>query len=97
MHRFNYEYTDTFAGDANYCRVKSGAVTVPELTHYGYDGALGYTKADKAQHRALVTLVKAELGLTGVRCDTHNHGDMTEIRPRGLATICFITFDDSDI
>ena len=60
MH-FSYEYTDTFGGEANYCWVKRGTVSVPELTHYGYDGSRGYTRADKAQSRQVVRLVKAAL------------------------------------
>ena len=40
--QFSYEYTDTFSGEANYSWVKRGTVSVPELTHYGYDGSRGY-------------------------------------------------------
>ena len=35
---FKFEYTDTFGGDANYCWIKRGTISVPELTYYGYDG-----------------------------------------------------------
>ena len=59
--QFSYEYTDTFSGEANYLWVKRGTVSVPELTHYGYDGSRGYTRADKAQSRQVVRLVKAAL------------------------------------
>lgn len=68
-HIYKYEYADTFVGEANYSRVKRGKVTVPELTHYGYDGGTNYLKANKVMEREFVKRVMAELGLTGVRCD----------------------------
>ena len=97
MLTYEYEYTDTFAGEANYCWVKRGKVTMPELTHYGYDGSQGYSRADKIASRELVKAVKAELGLTGVPCARHNFGDMLELRPRGMATVLFITFCEESI
>ena len=93
---YEYEYTDTFGGDANYCWVKRGKVHVPELTHYGYDGLYGYTKANKAQRVQIMRKVKAELGITGVRGVTHEHGDMIEFRPYGMATVLFITYCECD-
>ena len=96
MQTYEYEYTDTFAGDANYCWVKRGKVHVPDLVHYGYTGSTDgtYSKADKAQHRQLMTLVKRELGLTGVRGTVENWGDCIAFRPYGMATVLFITFSD---
>jgi hypothetical protein len=76
---YEYEYTDTFAGEAM------------DLTHYGYDGAQGYAKANAAQRRAIVRRVKASLGLTGHRAEVSDFGDALEIRPRGMATVCFVT------
>ena len=96
MLTYNYEYTDTFSGESNYSWVKRGKVSVPELTHYGYDGSNGYSKANKLAMRELVRKVKAELGLTGVPCVRHDFGDMLELRPRGMATVLFITFSDED-
>ena len=96
MLTYNYEYTDTFAGAANYCWVKRGKVSIPELTHYGYDGSKGYSKANKTAMRELVKKVKAELGLTGVPCARYDCGDMLELRPRGMATVLFIMFCDED-
>lgn len=87
---FEYEYTDTFGGEANYSWVKRGSVTMPELTHYGYDGQSGYAKANKVMERELVKKVKAELGLTGVRCQRSSVGDSIELRPVGSNTIIFI-------
>lgn len=89
---YEYEYTDTFAGEANYCWVKRGKVTVPELTHYGYDGSHGYTKANKAQRAQIMRKVKAELGLIGVRGVTSEYGDMIEFRPYRSATVLFVTY-----
>lgn len=92
--KFNYEHTDTFGGDANYCWVNRGSVHVPELTHYGYDGSSGYDRADKAQSREIVRKVKAKLGLTGVRCDREEWGETIVLRPRGLCQIIFIDYAD---
>ena len=44
--RHSVEYTDTFAGEANYSWVRRAVVEMPELTHYGYDGSSGYAKAN---------------------------------------------------
>lgn len=92
MHTFEFEYTDTFAGEANYCWVKRGKVHAPELTHYGYDGTHGYAKAHKAQSVHVVRMVKAELGLTGHPCKREEWGDTIVLSPRGMATVCFIKF-----
>lgn len=89
---YEYEYTDTFAGEANYCWVRRGKVTMPELTHYGYDGSTNYSRANRIESRELMRRVKAELGLSGVRGKTYHHGDTIEFRPYGLATVLFITY-----
>ena len=89
---YEYEYTDTFAGEANYCWVRRGKVTMPELTHYGYDGSTNYSRANRIESRELMRRVKAELGLSGVRGKTYHHGDMIEFRPYGRATVLFITW-----
>jgi len=96
MHTYEYEYTDTFSGEANYCWVKRGKVHVPDLLHYGYTGSTDgtYSKADKAQRRQLMTLVKREIGLTGVRGTVEGWGDTITFRPYGMATILFITFSE---
>lgn len=95
MLTYEYEYTDTFAGDANYCWVKRGNVTMPELTHYGYDGSHGYSRANKIAMRELMKRVKAELGLTGIRGRVEYHGDMIEFRPYGMATVLFVQWVES--
>lgn len=84
------EYTDTFGGEANYAWVKRATVTMPEITHYGYDGSNGYIKADKAYRRELMRRAKAAVGLTGVRGVTHSYGDVIEFRPYGSCTVLFI-------
>lgn len=94
MNTYEYEYTDTFAGEANYCWVKRGKVTMPCLTHYGYDGSSNYSKANKTAMRELMKAVKAELGLTGIRGRTYHHGDMSEFRPYGMSTVLFINWSE---
>ena len=92
--QFSYEYTDTFGGEANYCWVKRGTVSVPELTHYGYDGSRGYTRADKAQSREVVRLVKAALGLTGVKCRREEWSDTIALYPYGTNCVVFINYEE---
>ena len=94
MHTYEYEYTDTFAGEANYCWVKRGRIDMPELTHYGYDGGKGYAKANKIANRELMKKAKAAVGLTGVRGRTYHHGDMSEFRPYRACAVLFVTFVD---
>ena len=96
MLTYEYEYTDTFAGEANYCWAKRGKVTMPQLTHYGYDGLNGYSRANRIAIRELMKRVKRELGLTGIRGVSHNYGDIIEFRPYGMATILFITFCEDE-
>ena len=96
MLTYEYEYTDTFAGEANYCWVKRGKVTMPELTHYCYDGLNGYSHANRVASRELMKHVKRQLGLTGVRGRVSHHGDMTEFKPYGMSTVLFITFCEDE-
>lgn len=94
---YEYEYTDTFAGEANYSWVKRGNMTMPELTHYGYTGSAdsSYSRANKIANRELVKQVKRELGLTGVKGRAYWHGDPYEFRPYRMATVLFINFVES--
>lgn len=89
---YEYEYTDTFSGEANYSWVKRGKVTMPELTHYGYDGSNNFSKANKIEKRELMKAIKKEIGLTGIRGVTHDYGDMIEFRPYRMNTVLFITY-----
>ena len=65
------------AGEANYSWVQRGTTLVP----------------DSASRRTIVRRVKAELGLTGTRCHTIDHGDMIELRPAGSCTVAFATIE----
>lgn len=94
MHTYDIELTDTFCGEANYSWVSRASVTMPELTHYGYDGGSNYSKANKVYQRELVKRAKAAMGLTGVRGKTHSYGDMIEFRPYGLLQVMFINWRD---
>lgn len=91
---YNVELTDTFGGEANYSWVKRETVTMPELTHYGYDGGTNYAKANKVFQRELMKRAKAAMGLTGVRGVTQNYGDSAEFRPYGLLQVMFISWAD---
>lgn len=93
---YNVEYTDTFAGEANYSWARCDTITMPELTHYGYDGGTGYGPANKVFLRELMKRAKARMGLTGVRGVTRHYGDVTEFRPYGMNTILFITYKEGE-
>lgn len=88
---YDVEYTDTFAGEANYSWVRRANVTMPELTHYGYDGGTNYARANKVYRRELLKRAKAETGLTGVRGRTFDHGDTIEFRPYRHCTVLFVS------
>lgn len=89
--KYQVEYTDTFGGEANYSWARRATVTMPELTHYGYDGGTNYSRANKVYRRELVKRAKAEMSLSGVRGRTFDHGDMIEFRPYRSCTVLFIT------
>lgn len=92
--RYEIEYTDTFAGEANYSWVRRDAITMPELTHYGYTGSAdgSYAKANRIANRELMKRAKAAVGLTGVRGRTYHHGDASEFRPYGMCTVLFVNW-----
>jgi len=91
MNTHNVEYTDTFGGDANYSWVRRATVTMPELTHYGYDGGTNYAKANRVYERELMKRAKAAMGLTGVRGVRSEHQGDIEFRPYGSCTVMFIS------
>jgi hypothetical protein len=91
-HTYQVEYTDTFGGEANYSWVTRETVTMPELTHYGYDGATNYTKCVRVYERELMKRAKATMGLTGVRGTSTSYGDSLEFRPYRCNTVMFVTF-----
>lgn len=92
--KYAVEYTDTFAGEANYAWVHRYTLDMPELTHYGYDGSTNYAKVNKTFNRELMRKAKALVGLTGVRGTTNHYGDMIEFKPRNMCTVLFISYDD---
>lgn len=79
--KLNFELTDTFAGEANYSWVRRGQKTLP-----GYDAPT---------ERGIVKAAKAWAGWTGIYCNKFNHSDgVIELRPRHIAQVLFITFED---
>ena len=90
MNTHNIEYTDTFGGEANYCWVNRQVITMPELTHFGYDGGTNYCKANKVYERELMKAAKASVGLTGVRGRKEHWGDTIAFYPYGCCTVLFI-------
>lgn len=94
MNHYDVELTDTFGGEANYSWVNRQVVAMPELTHYGYDGATNYGKANKVFQRELMKAAKAAVGLTGVRGRVENYGDSVTFRPYGLCQIMFVSWRD---
>jgi len=92
MNHYSIEITDTFGGEANYSWVKREQFSMPELTHYGYDGGTNYVKANKIFRRELVRKAKAIAGWTGRRCDVDHHGDFVTIKPKGAALVAFVDY-----
>lgn len=93
---YELEITDTFGGDANYSWVYRDTITMPELTHYGYDGGTNYVKANKVYRRELVKKAKAIAGWTGRPCEVSEYGDGYEIRPRGICAVAFVMWKERD-
>lgn len=73
--KFMIEYTDTFAGEANYSWVRRATIEAPE------------TIADTA----LMRRAKKALGLSGVRGRRESWGETIVFRPYGACTILFIS------
>lgn len=96
MDKYSIELTDTFGGEANYSWVKRDTVTMPELTHYGYDGSTNYAKANRTYRRELMKRAKATMGLTGLKGRTYWYGDESKFRPYGLLQVMFVTYKDDD-
>lgn len=94
MNQYQIEITDTFGGEANYSWVKRETIAMPELTHYGYDGATNYAKANKAYRRQLVRKAKAIAGWTGHPCKVEDWGDTLRIEPRGTCMVAFVEWKD---
>lgn len=91
---YDVELTDTFGGEANYSWVTRKTVTMPELTHYGYDGSSNYTKANRIFNRELMRKAKASVGMAGVRGKVEDYGDSLTFRPYRMCQIMFVTWRD---
>lgn len=76
MYKYSIEYTDTFAGEANYAWVKRETVLIEP----------------RYSIKWLKSYAKKAMGLGGVRGKWTDYGDMLEFRPNGFATVLFIAF-----
>lgn len=74
-----FELTDTFGGEANYCWVRRETIPAAE--------------AAKLSDAAIIRRAKAFAGLTGHRCEKENYGDTIALRPRGVCWVLFINFN----
>lgn len=77
---FEFEHTDTFAGQANYCWVNREVYKPKD--------------DDKVTDRSLVIRAKRFAGFTGMRCKTEKYGDMIRITPYGMCQTVFINWID---
>lgn len=75
---YEYEYTDTFGGEANYCWVKRGSIAACESEN-------GRATTRDAKRKA-----KAAVGLSGIRGEWSEYGDTLEFRPRGMCSVLFV-------
>ena len=91
MNIYSVELTDMFCGEANYSWVNRQSVTMPDLTHYGYDGGTNYVKANKAFERELMRKAKAAVGMTGVRGRRGRISDTLTFYPYGSCTALYIS------
>ena len=73
--RFQVEFTDTFAGEANYCWCRRATIEAP----------------NNITDLALVRRAKSAIGLSGVRCRRSDLGDTIALYPHNSATVLFIT------
>jgi hypothetical protein len=78
---YQVEHTDTFGGEANYCWCRRYDIEAKGKSH-------------KGERLSLVRQAKALCGLSGVRSETTDYGDMIEIRPRGFCQVIFITWKE---
>lgn len=91
--KYQVEYTDTFAGEANYCWVRRATVKMPELTRYGYTGNSdgSYARANRIFERELMRRAKYAVGLTGMRGRKESYGGLIAFYPYGSATVMFVS------
>ncbi len=78
--KYQFEFTDTYGGEANYSWVKRTTVEVPDGT------------TDKV----LSTLAREWAGLTGLPCKVEKYADTIAIRPRGMAQVLFVSWVEAE-
>lgn len=74
MTKFEFEHTDTFGGEANYCWARRETIEVKE----------------NVSDLSLVRRAKSWAGLTGIKCRKENMGDSIALYPVGLCQVVFI-------
>jgi hypothetical protein len=75
--KVNFEVTDTFGGETNYTWVKRGSVEFEK----------------QPTSRQMVLALKKFAGLTNVRCNTIDHGDVVEIHPVNQCIVAFAVME----
>ena len=78
MTSITFEHTDTFNGESNYSWVKRHTIETNK----------------ELSRLVLVRKAKAFAGLTNVRCEVSDFGDMIAIYPKGLCQVVFITYNN---
>jgi hypothetical protein len=73
--KYAVEYTDTFAGEANYSWVRRAIIEAPA----------------NAAASLIMRRAKKALGLSGARGRTIQFGEVIEFRPHGRATVLFVS------
>lgn len=82
---YEVEHTDTFGGEANYCWVNRYTIPSSDIPD------------DRVKsRRMLVRRAKALTGLTGVRCEVSDYGDMIRIEPKAWCQVVFVTYREDD-
>jgi hypothetical protein len=76
---YEWEYTDTFNGEANYSWVRRG-----EVTAY-----VPFAIRRTVEERMLARKIKKAAGLTGVRGRSSWNGDFYEFRPYRACVVLF--------
>lgn len=77
MTKWNWEYTDTFGGEANYCWVRRGTIEMPE----------------KASNRAVIRAAKKAAEVSIRHKPPTDYGDTIRLDFYGACVVLFITPD----
>lgn len=80
------EHTDTYGGESNYSWVHRYEYEIPLQKENGF-------KVCNMTRRAIVQKAKKLTGLTGIRCDVNDFGDMISIHPHRICQVVFVTFE----